>query len=159
MYYLYTALSTFAIPLLTITMLLFQPQVLLMKNMAFILPALVYSSVVFPAWHRVPYRLEAWAVKLIAGWAHFFAYFDVVRGKPLGWKPTGSDRRKQDGRRRFWAAFLSWSVGSSLLWSGLALWRMMTMDPVNFAVLLALGLFELVVACRVLIQPASAWGE
>jgi cellulose synthase (UDP-forming) len=158
-YYLYTALFTFAIPLLTITMLLFQPRVLLMKNMAFILPALVYSSIIYPAWHRVPYRLEAWAARLIAGWAHFFAYFDVVRGKPLGWKPTGSDRRKQDGRRRFWAGFLIWSVGSSLLWSGLALWRMMTMDPVNFAVLLALGVFELVVACRVLIQPLSAWGE
>jgi hypothetical protein len=33
---------------------------------------------------------------------------------------------------------------------------MMTMDPANFVVLFALGVFELMVAARVLIQPADA---
>lgn len=155
-YYLYTAVFTFVIPLLTISLLAFEPRVLILRNMAFMLPAMLYSAVVFPRWHQVPYRLEAWAVKLIAGWAHVFAYWDAIRGKPLGWKPTGSDRRRQDGSRRFWACFVTWSLGSSLLWTGLALWRMMTMDPVNFAVLFALGVFELMVAARVLIQPASS---
>jgi cellulose synthase (UDP-forming) len=128
--------------------------VLLLRNMSFMLPALLYSAVVFPRWHHAPYRLEAWSVKVIAGWAHFFAYWDAIRGKPLGWKPTGSDRRKQDGRRRFWVCFLIWTLGSALLWSGLALWRMMTMDPENFAVLFALGVFEVMIAVRVLIKPA-----
>ena len=154
-YYLYTAVFTFVIPLLTISLLLFEPHILDLRNMAFMLPAMVYSSVVFPMWHQVPYRLEAWAVKVIAGWAHFFAYWDAVRGKRLGWKPTGSDGRKQDGRRRFWVGFIGWTLGSSLLWTGLALWRMMTMDPVNFVVLLALGMFEVMVAARVLIAPAN----
>ena len=153
-YYIYTAAFTFAIPLLTILLLAFLPNVLLLRNMAFMLPALLYSAVVFPRWHHAPYRLEAWSVKVIAGWAHFFAYWDAIRGKPLGWKPTGSDRRKQDGRRRFWVCFLIWTLGSALLWSGLALWRMMTMDPENFAVLFALGVFEVMIAVRVLIKPA-----
>ena len=154
-YYLYTAIFTFFVPLLTITLLTFEPHLLLLRNMAFMMPALLYSAVVFPLWHHAPYRLEAWSVKVIAGWAHLFAYWDALRGKPLGWRPTGSDRRKQDGRTRFWACFLIWTLGSSVAWTGLALWRMMTLNPANFAVLFALGAFEVMVAVRVLIQPSS----
>ena len=155
-YYVYTAVFTFVVPLLTSMLLLFDPRQLLLRNVAYILPAVVYSAVVFPLWHHAPYRLEAWAVKLIAGWAHFFAHWDALRGKPLGWRPTGSHRNRQDGRMRFWACFVIWSVGGSVAWTSLALWRMMTMDPVNFVVLFALGVFEVMVAVRVLIQPASS---
>ena len=155
-YYIYTALFTFAVPMLTISLLAWEPHLLLLKNMLFMVPSFVYSAVVFPGWHYAPYRLEAWSVKLIAGWAHFFAYWDTIRGKPLGWKPSGGDKKKQDGRRRFYACFLCWTVGTSAVWVVLALWRMMTMDPANFVVLFALGVFELMVAARVLIQPADA---
>ena len=154
-YYVYTAVFTFVVPLLTITILAFVPHVLLLRNMAFMAPAMVYSGLIFPSWHHAPYRLEAWSVKLVAGWAHFFAYWDAIRGKPLGWKPTGSDKKKQDGRRRFWVCFLTWTVGTSLAWAGLALWRMVSMEPGNFAVLFGLGVFEVMVAARVVIQPAE----
>jgi cellulose synthase (UDP-forming) len=154
-YYIYTALFTFAVPILTIALLAFEPRLLLLRNMLFMVPSLVYSGVIFPRWHQSPYRLEAWAVKVVAGWAHFFAYWDAIRGRPLGWKPSGGDRKKQDGRRRFWACFIVWTVGTSAVWVGLGLWRMMTMDPANFVVLFALGVFELMVAARVLIQPAE----
>jgi cellulose synthase (UDP-forming) len=154
-YYIYTAVFTFAVPMLTISLLAWEPHLLLFKNMLFMVPSFVYSAVVFPGWHYAPYRLEAWAVKLISGWAHFFAYWDVLRGQPLGWKPSGGDKKKQDGRRRFLACFLIWTVGTSVAWVGLALWRMMTMDPANFVVLFALGVFELMVVARVLIPPAD----
>ena len=154
-YYIYTAVFTFAVPLLTISLLAWEPHLLLLKNMLFMVPSLVYSAVVFPGWHYAPYRLEAWAVKLISGWAHFFAYWDTIRGRPLGWKPSGGDKKKQDGRRRFYACFLCWTVGTSVAWVTLALWRMITMDPANFVVLFALGVFELMVVARVLIQPAD----
>jgi cellulose synthase (UDP-forming) len=152
-YYIYTAMFTFAVPTLTIALLAFEPRMLLLRNMMFMAPSLAYSSLVFPGWHHSPYRLEAWAVKLISGWAHFFAYWDTIRGKPLGWKPSGGDREKQDGRRRFWICLLIWTAGTAAGWVGLALWRMMTMNPANFIVLFALGAFELVVTARVLIQP------
>jgi cellulose synthase (UDP-forming) len=154
-YYIYTAIVTFAVPMLTISLLVWEPRLLLLRNMLLMVPSLVYSAVIFPGWHHAPYRLEAWAVKLISGWAHFFAYWDAIRGKPLGWKPSGGDKKKQDGRRRFFVCFLCWTVGTSVAWAGLSLWRMMTMDPANFVVLLALGIFELMVAARVLIQPAG----
>ena len=50
-------------------------------------------------------------------------------------------------------AFLVWSIGSSVLWTGLAFWRMVTMNPANFIVLFVLGAFELMIAARVLVQP------
>ena len=152
-YYIYTALFTFVVPALTILILALVPNVLEFKNMIFMVPVVLYAAVIIPAWHHAPYRLEAWAVKLISGWAHFWAYFDAIRGKRLGWNPSGGNKKKQDGSRRFWAWFLVWSLGSSLAWTGLALWRMLTMNPYNFVVLFALGLFELMVVGRVLLQP------
>ena len=154
-YYIYTALFTFVVPALTIAILTFIPNVLLFKNMIFMIPVLLYSAVIIPSWHHAPYRLEAWAVRVIAGWAHLFAYWDAARGKRMGWKPSGGDKKKQDGRRRFWACFIVWTVGSSLAWTGLAFWRMITMNPYNFIVLFGLGLFELLIAARVLLQPAT----
>jgi cellulose synthase (UDP-forming) len=154
-YYIYTAIFTFVIPLLTIILLTFLPNVLIFKNMIFIVPVLLYSGLIYPLWHHAPYRLEAWSVKLISGWAHAFAYWDAIRGKRLGWKPSGGDGKKQDGRRRFWACFLFWSVGSSVAWTGLAFWRMVTMNPINFIVLFVLGAFELMIAARVLVQPIA----
>jgi cellulose synthase (UDP-forming) len=154
-YYIYTALFTFVVPALTIAILLFLPHVLLLKNMIFMVPVVLYAAVIIPSWHYVPYRLESWSVRVIAGWAHVFAYWDAIRGKRLGWKPSGGDKKKQDGRRRFWACFWIWTVGSTLAWTGLALWRMLTMNPYNFIVLFALGLVELVIAVRVVIEPVS----
>jgi cellulose synthase (UDP-forming) len=152
-YYIYTALFTFVVPALTIAILALVPNVLEFKNMIFMVPVVLYAAVIIPAWHHAPYRLEAWAVKLISGWAHFWAYFDAIRGKRLGWNPSGGNKKKQDGSRRFWTWFLIWSLGSSLVWTGLALWRMLTMNPYNFIVLFGLGLFELLVVGRVLLQP------
>jgi cellulose synthase (UDP-forming) len=154
-YYIYTALFTFLVPALTIAILVFVPNVLLLKNMIFMVPVVLYSAVIIPSWHHAPYRLEAWAVRVIAGWAHLFAYWDAARGKRMGWKPSGGDKKKQDGRRRFWACFIVWTLGSSLVWTGLAFWRMITMNPYNFIVLFGLGLFELVIAARVLLQPVT----
>lgn len=93
---------------------------------------------------------------MIASWAHVFAYWDAIRGKRLGWKPSGGDSKKQDGRRRFWACFWVWTVGTSVAWTALAFYRMLTMNPLNFIVLFALGLFELVIAARVVIEPSAA---
>ena len=152
-YYIYTALFTFVVPALTIAILALVPNVLEFKNMIFMVPVVLYAAVIIPAWHHAPYRLEAWAVKLISGWAHFWAYFDAIRGKRLGWNPSGGNKKKQDGSRRFWTWFLVWSLGSSLVWTGLAFWRMLTLNPYNFIVLFALGLFELLVVGRVLLQP------
>src|SRR6266536_2884416 len=56
-YYLYTAVFNFAVPALTIVMLIAVPSVFQLKNMLLILPVLVYAGVIYPAWHHCPYRL------------------------------------------------------------------------------------------------------
>ena len=152
-YYIYSSLFLFFMPALTITVLICLPKVLLFKNMIFMVPVILYGAIVFPGWHHAPFRLESWSTRLISEWAHFFAYWDAIRGKRLGWKPSGS--AKQDGGRRFWTCFIIWSVGSSVAWTGLALYRMISLNPLNFIVLFGLGLFELLIAVRVLLQPAT----
>jgi cellulose synthase (UDP-forming) len=153
--YVYTAVFTFVAPTLAIAMLLFIPGELLLRNLIFIAPVLFYAGVIYPMWHRAPYRLEAWSVRVISGWAHLFAFWDMLRGRLRGWQPSGSGATKQDGRRRLWFGLIVWSFGSAAAWSGLALWRMMTMNPYNFFLIFVLGVFQLVVVGRILIQPRA----
>jgi len=150
--YIYTAIFTFVAPMLAIGMLIFAPGYLLLKNIVFIAPVLFYAGVIYPMWHRSPYRLEAWSVRVLSGWAHAFAFFDQLRGRVRGWQASGSGVR-QDGRRRLWLGLVVWSFGSSALWAGLGLWRMMTMNAYNFFLIFVLGLFQCVVVGRILIQP------
>jgi cellulose synthase/poly-beta-1,6-N-acetylglucosamine synthase-like glycosyltransferase len=153
--YVYTAVFTFVAPALAIGMLIFGPSYLLLKNMIFVAPVLFYAGVIYPMWHRSPYRLEAWSVRVLSGWAHIFALSDAFRGQLRGWQPSGSGATKQDGRRRLWIGLLGWSFGTAALWAGLALWRMMTMDAYNFFLIFVLGVFQLVVVGRIVIQPRA----
>ncbi len=159
LYYINTAMFAFVIPLLSIGLLAFDPGILQLKNLIFFAPILIYSGVIYPMWHRVPYRLEAWSVREISAWAHIFALTDIMRGQLRGWQPSGSSKTKQDGRRRFWLGLIGWSFGSAVVWSGLALWRMLTMNPYNFALLFILGVFQFVVVGRILLQPRAGNGS
>jgi len=153
--YVYTAVFTFVAPALAVGMLLFIPSDLQLRNLIFIAPVLFYAGVIYPTWHRAPYRLEAWSVRVISGWAHLFAFWDMLRGRLRGWQPSGSGSRGQDGRKRLWIGLVGWSALSAVLWAALALWRMMTMNPYNFFLIFVLGVFQLVVVGRILIQPRA----
>ncbi len=109
-YYIYTALFIFVAPALTVAILAFVPNVLQLKNMIFIVPVLRVRRPHHPRPAPCAHRLEAWAVKVISGWAHFFAYWDALRGKRLGrnlapqpgwgrWSAGGGDRRGTRSRR------------------------------------------------------------
>ena len=120
LYYINTAVFAFVIPLLSIALLAFDPRILQLKNLIFFAPILIYSGVIYPMWHRVPYRLEAWSVREISAWAHIFALSDIMRGRLRGWQPSGSSKTKQDGRSRFWIGLIGWSFGSAAVWAGLS---------------------------------------
>ncbi len=153
--YAYTAVFTFIAPALAIGMLLFTPGFLLLKNMVYVAPVLFYAGVVYPMWHRSPYRLEAWSVRVLSGWAHLFALWDMMRGRLKGWQPSGTGAKKQDGRHRLWVGLVGWSFLSSAVWVGLGLWRMMTLNPYDIFLTFVLGVFQLVVVTRILVQPHS----
>jgi len=154
-YYVYTAIINFAVPALSICILIFIPNMLQIRNMVFFIPVLIYSGLVYPMWHRSPFRLEAYAVRVVSGWAHIFAYWDLLFGHRQVWEPSGASAAKQGGQRRLWAGLIGWSGLSAVAWVGLAFWRLITMDPANLLMLFALGLFELCVISRVLIHPRA----
>ncbi|WP_435851894.1 glycosyltransferase family 2 protein [Streptomyces umbrinus] len=60
LYYIHTALFTFVVPAIPIVLLLAFPDKLKTESLWLVLPSVLYTTVVFPLWHRVPHRLEAW---------------------------------------------------------------------------------------------------
>jgi cellulose synthase (UDP-forming) len=154
-WYVNTAAITFVAPALTICLLVFNPQYLLVKNMLFIVPVLFYVGVIYPMWHKTPYRLEAWSVRVLSSWAHVFAFWDAYRGRLRSWQPTGASAKKHHDRRRLWIGLIGWSLGTGVLWTGLATWRMMTMDSYNFFLPFVLAVFQLALVGRILISPRT----
>jgi cellulose synthase (UDP-forming) len=154
--FLNSAIYTFLGPALAIAMLLFIQQDIRLRFLWYTLPVLLYSLVIYPIWHHAPYRLEAWSVRLIVGWSHFFVYWDLIRRKPQGWTPSGTGAKKQDSRRRFWAGMILWSGGTALAWTVLAFWRMVTMSPYDFVGPFILGAFQLAIVARAILQPGPA---
>ena len=47
----------------------------------------------------------------------------------------------------------------AVVWAALALWRTLTMNPYNFSLLLILGVFQVVVVGRILLQPKAGIGS
>ena len=154
-YYVHTALMTFVLPLIPIALLIGLPQDLQLTNLIYVLPGLIYAGVIFPLWHRAPYRLEAYACRMVYGWAHVFTIWDVLRNKRMGWQPSGTSSKKQGRNKRFWIGMIGWTATTAAAWVGLCLWRMYTMDPFNFMVLLASGLFYAATAALVLSRPRT----
>ncbi|MCT9933785.1 cellulose synthase catalytic subunit [Planotetraspora sp. A-T 1434] len=152
-YYVHTAVFTFAAPLIPITLLLAMPDKLRVEHLALVLPSILYTTLIFPLWHRAPYRLEAWAARMVYGWAHVFAIWDIVRGRQQGWQPTGSAGAKKNKTRRLWMGISVWGGGTALLWVAAAVWRMATMYAPDYALVLASGLFYALIVGRVLVQP------
>jgi len=153
-YYIHTALFTFVGPLIPITLLLAVPWTLRLENMKLILPSLIYTALIFPMWHRWPYRLEAWAIRMMYGWAHAFAIWDSVRRRRLQWRPTGSTGSRNGHKTgRVWIGITFWGGASALVWVGAAFWRMTTIDAPAYALVLSAGLFYAATVGRVLVQP------
>ncbi|MFI7388072.1 glycosyltransferase family 2 protein [Streptomyces sp. NPDC049813] len=155
LYYIHTALFTFAAPVVPLVLLLAMPDKLQLRHLPLLLPSILYTTVVFPMWHRAPYRLEAWAARLMYGWAHVFAIWDILRRNRMGWLPTGSSVARRSGTRRFWIGMWAWSGGTAALWVGAAVWRMSTMNAPDFVLILSSGLFYALVVGRVLVQPRA----
>ena len=155
-YYVHTALATFVVPLVPVALMVFWPQEMRVQNLVWVIPGLIYAGLLFPLWHRAPYRLEAYAARMVYGWAHVFTIWDVLRRKRMGWQPTGSSSKKQGRNRRFWIGMTAWTGVAAAAWVGVALWRMKDGDPVDYALFLASGLFYAATAARVFLQPKEA---
>lgn len=131
-YYLHTALFTFVGPLIPIVMLLFFPDFVRLEHYLLIVPSMLYNFVVFPLWHRCRYRFETWTVKMVYGWAHAYAIWDLLRRQTMGWQSTGGTVKKSRTARLRIGIGL-WGLGAALTWTGTAAIRMHTAGLVTFA--------------------------
>jgi cellulose synthase (UDP-forming) len=137
-YYLNTALFTFVGPAIPLVLLTVTPQRVSLANYVLIAPCVIYNLIVFPAWHRCRFGPEALMAKLLYGWAHVFAFWDICRGKRMGWQTTGSKSRKAR-TRRVWIGVTLWSGGTAVAWTVLAVWRL-TQYGTQFIPLIGMGL-------------------
>jgi cellulose synthase (UDP-forming) len=130
-------------------MLIFFPGHVRLINYIFILPSIIYNFAVFPAWHRCRFGPTAYMAKLLYGWSHVFAIWDILRKHQMGWQTTGSSKRKA-GTRRIWIGIATWNGTTCTVWVLLALWRASQFGPKNFSVLLFGGVFTSVITAMAL---------
>ncbi|MEU7903387.1 glycosyltransferase family 2 protein [Actinoplanes sp. NPDC049118] len=161
LFYLETAGMVFLAPLIPVVLCTGAVGSVNARNYLLIVPSLVFSFVITPLWHRTRYRVETWSISLAYGWAHVFAVWDWIRGKEMGWNPTGGGAaKKKNELARFWTGLWIVSGGGAAAWVGLAAWRTLTYDTLAFAPLLLSGLFYAVTVARILLpssqEPADA---
>jgi cellulose synthase (UDP-forming) len=143
-YYLHTAVMTFVAPLIPLCLMMFFPDLVLLENYRFIVPSLIYTLVVFPIWHRNKFGLSAFAVKMIYGWSHVFALFDLVAGRRKPWQPTGNaGSTKGVLDMHFKVGLAVWGGGTAALWVGIALSHVIDGQWKDFGPITASGLVYL----------------
>ena len=147
-YYVHTALFTFVAPAIPLVMLTVIPEEVRLTNYLFIAPSIIYNFVVFPAWHKCQFGPTAFMAKLLYGWSHLFALWDICRRKRMGWQTTGGGKRKA-GTRRVWVGLMIWNGGTGLAWVTVAAWRVIHYGAV-FVPLLTSGLFACVITAMAL---------
>ncbi|HKX73020.1 MAG TPA: glycosyltransferase family 2 protein [Candidatus Saccharimonadales bacterium] len=155
-YYLHTAIFTIVGPTIPIVLLLVFPDQVLLENYLWILPSLIYNMVIFPAWHRCRYGIDAWAVKLVYGWAHAFALMDILRDKRLGWSATGSKKGSTSRRIKYSRTLIGgWGFGTGLIWVGGSAYYMAAWSLWDFLPNLLTGLVYVAVTLRAVTGPVT----
>jgi cellulose synthase (UDP-forming) len=152
-YYIQTALATFVLPVIPIVLLTLLPGQVQLHNYLWIAPSTAYTLIIFPTWNYGRYGPTALMAKSLYGWSHFFAITDILRSKQMGWMTTGATAKRPTVR--IWRSLVVWGLLSGGLWVGLAAFRMLTMDAVNFIFLLAVGVIY-VMTC-VSMPLAAKW--
>jgi cellulose synthase (UDP-forming) len=159
LYYGTTALMVFAAPLMPLTLVTCFPSHVHLVNYVLLAPALVWNYCGMRLWHRCRFGLETLSVKLTYGWAHVFAIFDLVRGRPMGWTPTGAKVR--DHRVR-WFRILAvlWGGGTSVLLLAACLWQILDRhyDALQFAPMLSFSCLYTATNARVILFGVSLPG-
>lgn len=150
---LMTALRTLMLPLIPVILLSYLPGEIRLRNALLLVPVVLISTVLYPLWHNSTYSPRIWPLSLAVGWAQVLGIWDFARRRVMSWTPT---RQPADATRRFWWGVTIWNGGLAMLWVALAAWRIEQTGSVRFAVIAALGLFNLLVVGRLIFPGRSA---
>jgi cellulose synthase (UDP-forming) len=158
-YYVHTAVFTLAGPVVPILMLAVFPHEVAIFNYVLIAPSLLYNMVLMPLWHKCSYGLEAWTVKMLYGWAHAWAVWDILMGQRMRWQSTGGTVRKRR-TTRLWIGMTAWTAGTTTLWTGLAAWHLAHTDILAFTPPFLVGAFFLTITLQaILVNPVRDMRE
>jgi cellulose synthase/poly-beta-1,6-N-acetylglucosamine synthase-like glycosyltransferase len=138
LYYLFTALLLFVVPLIAIGMLTFIPHDIHLRDYFGLAPAVINGFVLYPVWHRSEFGPATWALEIVRSWSHALAIWDHFRGKVMAWQPTGTSVSPV---RRLWAALIIWNSGTGIAWLGLAVFRTYQFRSEQFIVIFLFALF------------------
>jgi cellulose synthase (UDP-forming) len=138
LYYLFTALLLFVVPLVAIGMLAFIPRDINLQDYFGLAPAIINGIVLYPVWHRSEFGPGTWALEFVRSWSHALAIWDHFRGKVMAWQPTGTSVSPV---RRLWAAMIVWNCGTAAAWLALAALRTYQFRSDRFVVIMLFGLF------------------
>ncbi|MGH3304582.1 MAG: glycosyltransferase family 2 protein [Streptosporangiaceae bacterium] len=137
LYYLFTALLLFVVPLIAIGMVALIPQDVHVEDYLLLTPAILNGVLLYPVWHRSDFGPATWALEVVRSWSHALAIWDHFRGKVMAWQPTGTSVSPV---RRLWAALIVWNCGTAVVWFGLAALRSWQYRTDRFAVIVLFGL-------------------
>lgn len=156
-YYLQSAVQTFALPVLMVTLLALAPGHFTVAGERLVVPAIALLVGAYPLWHRCRYGPAAWTARLVCQWSHLFALADFCHERVIPWDATGSGEASVASTarfRQFRALALGWGLVASTAWVALAGYRLATGDGPAFAVVTAMGLFS---AWNALRLAAAFW--
>jgi cellulose synthase (UDP-forming) len=149
-----TALRTLVLPLVPVTLLLFLPNEIRLRNALLLVPAVITGCVLYPLWHNAPYSPRTWPLSIATGWAQVLAIWDYSRGKVMSWAPS---RGPGDATRRFWWGVTAWNGTLAVTWVVLAAWRIYQTGSSRFGIVFLLGAANLAIVGR-LIFPGKRRG-
>lgn len=141
-----TALRTLVLPLIPIVLLLALPQEIQLRNALLLLPAVIVGAVLYPLWHNVKWTLGVWPLAVAVGWAQVLALWDFSRGKVMSWEPT---RGPADATKRFRKCVIGWNGTLSLVWLGLASWRIAQTGSDRFGIVGLFGIINVLIIGRI----------
>lgn len=147
-HYVQTAMAVFAIPLIPICLLAWQPTTISLEHSRMALAAVLAGLFLLPVWSTSTLNVRDVAPLMeVRGWAHALALWDWLRRRPMAWQPSGG---QVSHVRRFRAAVMAWNGSAAAAWLTLAMWRTEQARSWQFAFVTVLGLGYAAGICRLL---------
>ncbi len=100
LYYTAVAISIFLSPLPGILLLWTHPIYFKYYNLAFAIPSVCYSTILFPLWTKGRYNLNVQHIMVIQNFAYLNALKDKLIGRKLEWIPTFDTKAHKSNKYR-----------------------------------------------------------
>ena len=85
-----TAIRTIVLPLMPLTLLVFAPGQVQLRNCLPLVPVLITGIILYPLWHNARWSFHTWPLSIAVGWAQAIAIWDYSWGRVMSWVPSRS---------------------------------------------------------------------